>query len=121
PDPSMEEIWRLRTGKQVRLARADQLLSQGQHAEAIALLNGIVHDYPDSDWAWLLLGRAFLGRNEVPAAEEALRRAAKLTDASIEVQVYLGAALRLRADPRAAASCFRRAAGIKPDCPEAPH
>jgi len=121
PDPLMEEVQRLRTGKQVRLARADRLLSQGQQAEAIALLKGIVHDYPDSDWAWLLLGRAFLGRKELPAAEEALRRAAQLTDASIEVQFYLGVVLLLREDPSAAATCFRRATEIKPDFAEAHH
>lgn len=121
PDPLMEEIQRLRTGKQVRLARADQLLSRGQPSEAIALLQGIAHDYPDSDWAWLLLGRAFLGRKELPAAEEALRRAAKLTDASVEVQFYLGVVLLVREDPRAAATCFRRATQIKPDFAEAHH
>ncbi len=121
PDPMMDEVLRLRTGKQVRLARADRFLSQGQHSEAIALLRGIVRDYPDSDWAWLLLGRAFLGRKELPAAEEALRKAAQLTDASIEVQFYLGVVLLLQEHPRTAASCFQRATEIKPDFAEAHH
>jgi tetratricopeptide (TPR) repeat protein len=121
PDPLMEEVLRLRTGKQVRLARADRLLSQGKQAEAIALLQGTVLDYPDSDWAWLLLGRAFLGRGELPAAEEALRSAVKLTDGSIEVQFYLGVVLLLRENTPEAASCFRRATEIKPDFAEAHH
>ena len=121
PDPYIDEIGRLRTGKQVGLARADRLLSQDRFSEAIALLRDIVRDYPDSDWAWLLLGRAFLGRKELPAAEEALRKAAGLGSASIEVQFYLGVVLLLREDPRAAANCFRRAIQIKPDFAEAHH
>jgi tetratricopeptide (TPR) repeat protein len=121
PDPFIEEVVRLRTGKQVGLARADRLLSQNRLSEAIVLLQGLVHDYPDSDWAWLLLGRAFLGRKELPAAEEALRKAAQLASTSIEVQFYLGVVLLLREDPRAAATCFRRATEIKPDFAEAHH
>jgi tetratricopeptide (TPR) repeat protein len=121
PDPFIEEVVRLRIGKQVGLARADRLLSQNHFSEAIALLQGIVGDYPDSDWAWLLLGRAFLGRKELPAAEDALRKAAQLANRSIEVQFYLGVVLLLREDPRAAATCFRRATEIKPDFAEAHH
>jgi tetratricopeptide (TPR) repeat protein len=121
PDPYLDEIVRLRTGKQVGLARADRLLSQERFSDAIALLRDIVRDYPDSDWAWLLLGRAFLGRKELPAAEEALRKAASLASASIEVQFYLGVVLLLREDPRAAATYFRRATEIKPDFAEAHH
>ena len=121
PDPYLDEIVRLRTGKQVGLARADRLLSQERFSDAIALLRDIVRDYPDSDWAWLLLGRAFLGRKELPAAEEALRKAAQLASTSIEVQFYLGVVLLLREDPRAAATYFRRATQIKPDFAEAHH
>jgi Flp pilus assembly protein TadD len=112
---------RLRTGRQVRLARADLLLSQERWSEAITLLQGLVRDYPDSDWAWLLLGRAFLGRRDLPAAEQALRKAAQLAPASIEVQFYLGVVLLLQEDPRGAAACFRRATEIKPDFAEAHH
>ncbi|HLJ96516.1 MAG TPA: tetratricopeptide repeat protein [Gemmataceae bacterium] len=121
PDPAMDEILRLRTGKQVRLARADRLLSAGDYASALAHLRGIVHDYPESDWGWLLMGRAFLARKELPAAEAALRKAAKLADASIEVQFYLGVVLLLEDDPRSAAGCFRRAIEIKADFAEAHH
>jgi tetratricopeptide (TPR) repeat protein len=121
PDPFIEEVVRLRTGKQVSLARADRLLSQNRVSDAITLLQELVRDYPDSDWAWLLLGRAFLARKELPAAEEALRKAAQLTSGSIEVQFYLGVVLLLREDPRAAATCFRRATEIKPDFAEAYH
>jgi Tfp pilus assembly protein PilF len=121
PDPVMDEVLRLRTGKQVRLAQADRLLNEGQQVKAIAQLQGIVQDYPESDWAWLLMGRAFLGRNELTTAEEALRKAAKLNDASIEVQFYLGVVLLLRDDSRSAASCFRRALEIKGDFAEAHH
>jgi tetratricopeptide (TPR) repeat protein len=118
-DPFVEEVLRLRTGKQVRLAHADRLLSQGRDSEAIALLYRIIRDYPDADWAWLLLGRAYLARKELPSAEKALRKAAQLKAASMEVQFYLGVVLLLREDPAAAAACFRKATEIKPDFAEA--
>jgi Tfp pilus assembly protein PilF len=121
PDPFVEEIVRLRTGKQVALAHADRLLSQNRFSEAMAALQELVRDYPDSDWAWLLLGRAFLGRRELPAAEDALRKAAQIASNSIEAQFYLGVVLLLRDEPRAAAACFRRATEIKPDFAEAHH
>lgn len=121
PDPWTEEVVRLRTGKQVGLARADLLLSQGRQSDAIVLLQEILREYPDSDWGWLLLGRAFLGQRALPAAEEALRKAAQQAPGSMEVQYYLGVVLLLREDPGGAALCFRRATEIKPDFAEAYH
>jgi tetratricopeptide (TPR) repeat protein len=118
-DPSIDEIAHLRTGKQVRLAHADWLLSQGREGDAITLLQRTVRDYPDADWAWLLLGRAYLARKELPAAEEALRKAAMLKAASMEVQFYLGVVLLLRENPKAAEACFRKATEVKPDFAEA--
>jgi tetratricopeptide (TPR) repeat protein len=121
PDPFVEDVTQLRTGKQVRLARADRLLGQGRFPEAIALLQQLVRDYPDADWAWLLLGRAYLGKKEWAEAETALRTAAKLAPTSIEVQFYLGVVLLLQDNPQAAAACFRWATEIKPDFAEAHH
>jgi tetratricopeptide (TPR) repeat protein len=121
PDPMFEEIMPLRVGKQARLGAAAQLISQGHYREAAALLQGIVHDYPDSDWAWLLLGRAFLGQNDLPAAVAPLRTAAKLAPASMEAHFYLGVVLLLQGKPQDAAACFRQATAIKPDFAEAHH
>ena len=55
-------------------------------AEAVTLLQDTVRDYPDSDWAWYLLGKALNQQHNWLAAEQALRRAAQLTPAAAEIQ-----------------------------------
>lgn len=121
PDPLVEQVMRLRTGKQARLAGAAQLLGEGRAREAAESLRQMVQDYPDSDWAWLLFGRALLGQNDWAAAERALRTAVKLAPASMEGHFYLGGVLLLQGNPQAAAACYRQAAAIKPDFAEAHH
>lgn len=121
PDPLVEEALRLRTGRQVRLSEAAQLIAQGHARQAAEVLRRIVQDYPDSDWAWLLFGRSFLAQKDLAGAEVALRKAVVLAPASMEAHFYLGGVLLLKEDPRAAAACFRRAATIKPDFADAYH
>src|SRR5439155_23956179 len=93
PDPFVEEVAQLRTGKQAALERADKRLRQGRIAEAVTLLQDTVRDYPNSDWAWYLLGKAHNLRHDWLAAEQALRRAAELTPAAAEIQFHRGVAL----------------------------
>jgi tetratricopeptide (TPR) repeat protein len=114
PDPFVEEMTRLRVGKQASLAGADQLIRQGRHEEAVALLEQTLRDYPDAEWARVMLGRAHLGRNEVPAAERVLRKAVESAPELAEASFYLGVALYLQKDRRAAAACFRKATELKP-------
>ncbi|HLJ93098.1 MAG TPA: tetratricopeptide repeat protein, partial [Gemmataceae bacterium] len=73
PDPFLQELLRLQTGQKAYLDRANRLLDQGHTAEAVALLQQAVREYPNADWTWLLLGKAFLKRKELPPAVEALR------------------------------------------------
>jgi tetratricopeptide (TPR) repeat protein len=121
PDPLVQEVARLRTGKQARLADAARLLSQSHFQEAAVRLRAIVRDYPDSDWAWYLLGKSRLGQKDLPGAEAALRQAVQLAPASMKAQFYLGVALLLQDKPQAAAVCFRQAIAIQPDYAEAHH
>jgi tetratricopeptide (TPR) repeat protein len=121
PDRWVEEVFRLRTGRQVRLAVAAQLITQGRFREAAESLRQMVKDYPDSDWAWLLFGRALLGQNDLVAAETPLRTAIQLAPASMEAHFYLGVVLLLQGNPQSAAACFREALAIKPDFAEAHH
>jgi tetratricopeptide (TPR) repeat protein len=114
PDPFAEEVTQLRIGKQASLARADQLIRQSRHKEAVALLEQTLQDYPDAHWAWVMLGRAHLGRNDLPAAEQVLRKAVKAGPELAEAQFYLGVALYLQKDCSAAATCFRKATQLKP-------
>jgi len=89
PDRFDEEVKQLRTGRQVFLARADRLMREGRVAEAIALLQQTVKDYPDSSSGWLLLGTAFLAKHDLGGAEEALRKASRLASDSVEIPFYL--------------------------------
>ena len=121
PDHWVEEVFQLRTGRQIRLATAAQLISQGRFREATESLRRVVQDYPDSDWAWLLFGKSLLGQNDLAAAETPLRTAVRLAPESMEAHFYLGTVLLLQGNPQAAADCFRRALAIKPDFAEAHH
>jgi tetratricopeptide (TPR) repeat protein len=114
PDAFTDEVGKLQTGRQVLLAEADRLLERHHAPEAIALLRQTVQDYPDADWAWLLLGRAHLEGHNPADAERALRRSAALSPGSAEAQFYLGLALFQQDNPRAAATCFRRATELRP-------
>jgi tetratricopeptide (TPR) repeat protein len=115
PDRFDEEVKQLQTGRQAFLTRADRLLHQGRVAEAIALLQQTVKDYPDSSSGWLLLGTALLAKHDLGGAEEALRTASRLASDSVEIAFYLGNVRFLRGDYREAVAYFRQAVQLKPD------
>jgi tetratricopeptide (TPR) repeat protein len=115
PDRFQQEVEQQRVGKEALLARADHLIHQGQYAEALRLLQRTLQDYPDSPWAWVMTARAYLGGNDLPAAERAARKATELGPDISEAQYYLGVALIVQKNYQAATSCFRRATELKPD------
>src|SRR5262249_6949766 len=121
PDPFVEEVAQLRTGKQAALERADKRLRQGRILQAIALLQDTVKDYSDADWAWYLLGKAFNQRQDWLAAEQALRQAAELSPDAAEIQFHRGVALFQLKNLPAATACFRKATQLKPDYDVAYH
>jgi tetratricopeptide (TPR) repeat protein len=121
PDPFVEEVAQLRTGKQAALERADKKLRRGRISEAVSLLQDTVRAYPDSDWAWYLLGKALNQRQDWLAAEQALRRAAQLTPEAAEIQFQRGVALFQLHNLQAATACFRKATQLKPDYDVAYH
>ena len=115
PDRFAEEIARLATGKQARIVRADQLLGQHRVGDAIAALREIVHDYPDADWAWMLLGRAYLENGDVAGGERALWTAVQWAPDSVLIQYHLGIVALMKMEYGAAAACFRKAIQLQPD------
>jgi tetratricopeptide (TPR) repeat protein len=115
PDPFKEDMLKLRVGKQVALARADQLLHQEHYPQALQLLQRTVQEYPDAAWAWVMMGRAHLGKKDYAAAEQALRKATELGPDLAEAQFYLGVAYFFQKNYPAATTCFRKATERKPD------
>ena len=115
PDPFVQECMQLQTGQKGYLDRANRMLDQDRAPEAISLLQQVVREYPNGDWAWLLLGKALLKQNQLPRALEALRTAVRLAPDSAEAQFHLALASFAQKDRRTAAACFRRVTELKPD------
>lgn len=115
PDPFAREVMQLQAGQKAYLDRANRMLDQGRAAEVVSLLQQVVREYPNGDWAWLLLGKACLRTNEIKPAVEALRTAVRLAPDSVEAQFHLGMGLFTLKDRRAATACFRTVTELKPD------
>jgi Flp pilus assembly protein TadD len=115
PDPFVEELDQLKRGKQGCISRMENLLARDRVSEAIELLRKWVEEDPNSDWAWLWLGRLLVRREQFGPAERALREAARQTPDSVECQFYLGVACYCQGNSGRATSFFRRATELKPD------
>ena len=115
PDPFIDEIDRLRKGRQGCIGRMESLVAQNRVSEAIQILREWVQNNPDADWAWLWLGRLLIRQGELVAGERALHEAARQAPDSVETQFYLGVARFCQGDSHGAARFFRRATELKPD------
>jgi tetratricopeptide (TPR) repeat protein len=115
PDPFLEEVGELQRGKKALLRRAEDALKAGRVPEAVQWFQDLIRDYPDTDWAYLRLGRALLQEGDNAGAEKALRAALDRSPDMADVHFYLGVVLYQRGDYRKAAAFFRRAAELKPD------
>jgi len=115
PDPLNDQATDLCTGKKVWIKRARRFADLGRDADALALLQRTVNEYPEADDAWLQLGKLLLRQKKPAAAEQALLRATELAPGSHESVFYLGAALVVQGNLPAATTCFRRATELKSD------
>jgi tetratricopeptide (TPR) repeat protein len=115
PDRFQEDLRKLWVGKQASLARADHLLDQNLYPQALQVLQRTVRDYPDSASAWVMIGRAHLGKKDLPAAERALQKATEFDPELAVAQFYLGVAYSIQKNYPAATTCFRKATQLKPD------
>lgn len=114
-DPYFDEVSALRTGLKAFLVQADVAYGQNRVDESISILRRTVKDYPDSDWAKILLGRALIKKRDLPEAEKVLREALRLSPDSVEAHFRLGVAFYLQKNYRDAAARFQKAASLKPD------
>lgn len=78
-----------------RVQVALQLGEEGRCSEAIPVLEQVTRDYPDEWYAWAGLGECFVQLNNLPKAEESLRRAAGLSKEPRVVQQWQAVRSRL--------------------------
>jgi tetratricopeptide (TPR) repeat protein len=115
PDRFIEAVQELVVGHLEVITRVAMLLQRKDVSQAIPLLQQAIEDYPESSWARVLLGRAWLRAGNLVAAEQALRSALKLAPDSVEAHFYLGVVLFEQGKIAAAVPCFRQATQRKPD------
>jgi protein O-mannosyl-transferase len=65
-----------------------KLEDEGRCSEAIPILDGVIHDYPEDWFAWGGLGVCYVQLNDLPKAEEALHRAADLSHNTRVIQQW---------------------------------
>jgi tetratricopeptide (TPR) repeat protein len=114
-DPYLSELRRLQRGVKDLLVRADLLLGKERYAEAVQILEEAARGYPDSVWTWILLARAHIKLRDIPAAQDALRRALLLEPSSAEALFRMGVTFTLQEAYADAAGWFRKAIAAKPD------
>ncbi len=115
PDPLADPIRELVVGHLEVVTHAAALLQQGEAAQAIPLLRQAIEDYPESSWAKILLGRAWLRAGNLNKAEQILRSAVERAPEAVEAHFYLGVVLFERNEIEAALPFFRKAVELKPD------
>ena len=114
-DPYVREVMEYRTGLKVSLNQADELFGAGKYEKSIRLLESVIADYPESDWAKILLGRAFIRTQRYSEAEEQLRAALALAPGSVEALFRLGVVHFRQEQLKEATIQFRKAIRLKPD------
>ncbi len=115
PDPLYDAVRELAVGHLEVITRAAALLQEDHAEQAVPLLQRAAEDYPESSWACLLLGRAWLRLGDFAAAQKALREAVRRDPHSVEGHFYLGVVLSEQKDFAAAMPYFRKTVQLKSD------
>jgi tetratricopeptide (TPR) repeat protein len=115
PDPFLGEVSRLRVGLKASLAKADWLYDHGVYDQAIEIMQRAVRDYPDSEWAWIVLGKSLIKKKKYADAQDALEKALEIAPNSSEAQFRMGVIYFRRNIPSLAVEWFRKTIATKPD------
>ena len=102
---------------QVEINQLVALFSAGRYAELENRACLLVEQYPDSGFAWMVLGASLKMQNK--DALRALQRAAELSPNDVEAHNNLGVSLQESGQSDGAVASYRRALEIKPDYVEA--
>lgn len=113
-DPHYDAVRRRRTGLKAGLKQADALYSRNQVEESVRLLRSLTSEYPDSEWAHILLGRGLIRLRQLQDAEKSLQAALRINDQSYEASFRLAVAKQLQNHPREAVDWYRKTLEIQP-------
>jgi tetratricopeptide (TPR) repeat protein len=119
PDTFSAEVGRLQVGLKVLLKRTVKMFAAGRVDESAALAEQIVDQYPDSEWAWILLARAQIAQRRLNQAEISLSKALEINPESLDAQFRMGVIYTLRGLPSQASEYFTDVIAVKPDHPVA--
>jgi tetratricopeptide (TPR) repeat protein len=120
-DPLIEEIRALRTGLQPRIDRALFLCNNGQVDVALALIDQVLGDHPQSDEAHLTRAKLLIRSNRHDEAEPALRQAIALKPGLADAHFLLGGIQMIRKDYVAAEASYLQTVASKPNHARAHH
>ena len=103
-----------------RWQQARQFLKKGEAAEARAVLEGLIRQYPDEPDLYLFLGITLLRLRDPQAAELNIKRALALRPDDVEARTLLGwIQLEIRGDFNAAIKEYSEVVRVRPDLAEA--
>ncbi len=119
PGPYDDEIESLQTGLKIALSKADRLYVIGRTEASIDVLKPTLEEYPQSEWAWILVGRAQIRLRQLDEAEQSLAKALAITPNSADAMFRMGVVQDLRGETDEAAAWFRKVVEQKRDHPVA--
>ena len=111
-DPYLDVINQMQVGQGVQIQRGEIYVINGQFAAAQAQMQQTVKQYPKSGRAWMLLGTANVGLNNLKEAESELRKSIVLDPKSAESLNHLGDALARQGKNKEAVSFFEKAISL---------
>lgn len=114
-DPLIEEVRALRTGLQPRIDRALFLSGNGQIDAALALMDQVLADHPNSDEAYLTRAKLLIRANRHDQAEPALCQAIALKPDLVDAHFLLGGIQMMHKDYTAAERSYQQTVASKPN------
>jgi tetratricopeptide (TPR) repeat protein len=114
PDPLMEELRKVRTGKQFFWSQGTVALSEGRFAEAADAFRRMVAADPEEPIAYMDLGTALLQQGDVSGALTEYRESLRLSQGNPRLHYNLGLAYTLRKTYAKALQHYQQAVELDP-------
>lgn len=114
PDPWWTEALVYRVGRKAAIEDVTTLMDQGRLREALAVIDRAIHDYPQNEEVWYLMGWSLNQQQRAVEAERALREHLRLSPQSPKGHAQLAVALLTQRRHAEAVEVLRAALKLKP-------